>query len=248
MEWPYSLAIAIAGLPLMLIIRMWRYSEAPLARRLEVLFFCSVFVVSVAATTQLYSPSQIPWHFLAKPPVEAMQSDHRVFSSELAVAPNNSGPSLSEPALTSAPPEGGIVDNRFKSNGLSGLDGWTAVYDISAHMVYLPNGATLEAHSGLGANLDDPRFVHKRMQGATPPHVYELALREKPFHGVRALRLKPIGGSGDIFGRSGLLAHTYMLGPKGHSNGCVVFKHFNAFLQAFESGDVKRLVVMAHID
>ncbi len=248
MEWPYSYTIAIAGLPLALIIWIWRYSEVPLARRLEVLFFFSVFVGSVAATTQLHSPSQVPWRFLAKPPVEAMQSDRRAFSSELAVSPNNSGPSHSEPALTYAPPEGGIVDNRFTSNGLSGLDRWTAVYDISTHLVYLPNGATLEAHSGRGANLDDPRYVHKRMQGATPPHVYELALREKPFHGVRALRLKPIGGNGHIFGRSGLLAHTYMLGPKGDSNGCLVFKHYNAFLQAFESGDVKRLVVMAHID
>ncbi|MBM3563727.1 MAG: DUF2778 domain-containing protein [Alphaproteobacteria bacterium] len=248
MDWPYSYTIAIAGLLLAFFVRIWRYSEAPLARRLEVFFFLSLFAGSVAATTRLYDPSQLLWRVLAKPPVEATQADQRGFSSELAVAPKSSGPSLSESALTYASPEGGIVDSRFASNGLSGLDRWTAVYDISAHMVYLPNGATLEAHSGLGAHLDDPRYVHKRMQGATPPHVYELALREKPFHGIRALRLKPIGGSGHIFGRSGLLAHTYMLGPKGHSNGCVVFKHYNAFLQAFESGDVKRLVVMAHID
>ena len=31
-----------------------------------------------------------------------------------------------------------------------GYDGQTAVYDISNHVVYLPNGAKLEAHSGLG--------------------------------------------------------------------------------------------------
>jgi hypothetical protein len=248
MEWPFSYTIAIAGLPLAFIIWIWRYSEAPLARRFEVLFFFSLFVGSVAASTQLFSPSQFPWRFLAKPPVEAVQSDRRGLSSELAVAPKNSGPSLSEPALNYAPPESGIADNRFASNGLSGLDRWTAVYDISAHMVYLPNGAALEAHSGRGANLDDPRNVHKRMEGATPPHVYELAVREKPFHGVRALRLKPIGGNGYIYGRTGLLAHTYMLGPKGDSNGCVVFKRYDAFLQAFESGEVKRLVVMAHID
>jgi hypothetical protein len=128
------------------------------------------------------------------------------------------------------------------------LDRWTAVYDISAHTVYLPNGAMLEAHSGLGPNLDNPRFVHERMRGATPPHVYELAFREKPFHGIRALRLKPVGGKDNIFGRSGLLAHTYMLGPKGDSNGCVVFKEYDAFLQAFESGEIKRLVVVASLD
>ena len=241
MEWPYSYTIAIAGLLLALIIRTWRYSEVPLARQLEVVFFFSVFVGLVGATAALYRPWQIP-------PVEATQSGHRVFSSELAGARTNSGPSLSGPALTYAPPERGVVDDRFTSNDLSGLDRWTAVYDISAHTVYLPNGATLEAHSGRGAKLDDPRYVHERMRGATPPHVYELALREKPFHGVRALRLTPIGGNGYTFGRSGLLAHTYMLGPNGDSSGCVVFKDYNAFLHAFESGEVKRLAVIAHID
>ena len=123
---------------------------------------------------------------------------------------------------------------------------WTAVYDISAHTVYLPDGTKLEAHSGRGGRLDDPRYVHEQMRGATPPNVYELALREKTFHGVQALRLKPVGG-GNIFGRSGLLAHTYMLGPKGESNGCVVFKNYNAFLQAFQNGQVKRLIVVDNL-
>jgi hypothetical protein len=134
-----------------------------------------------------------------------------------------------------------------RSVQLARFDRWTAVYDISAHTVYLPNGTKLEAHSGLGARLDDPRFVHERMRGATPPSVYELALREKPFHGVRALRLKPTDG-GKVFGRRGLLAHTYMLGPKGDSNGCVVFKDYNVFLQAFEAGVLKRLAVVARLD
>jgi hypothetical protein len=58
------------------------------------------------------------------------------------------------------------------------------------------------------------------------------------------LRLKPAGG-GDVYGRTGLLAHTYMLGPNGDSNGCVSFKDYNAFLQAFQNGEVKRLVVVA---
>ena len=124
---------------------------------------------------------------------------------------------------------------------------WTAVYDISAHTVYLPDGTKLEAHSGQGGRLDDPRYVHEHMRGATPPNVYELALREKTFHGVQALRLKPVGG-GNIFGRSGLLAHTYMLGPKGESNGCVVFKNYNAFLQAFQNGQVKRLFVVDNLN
>jgi len=121
-----------------------------------------------------------------------------------------------------------------------------AVYDISAHTVYLHDGTKLEAHSGRGGRLDDPRYVHEHMRGATPPNVYELALREKTFHGVQALRLKPLGG-GNTFGRKGLLAHTYMLGPKGESNGCVVFKNYNAFLQAFQNGQVKHLIVVDNL-
>lgn len=121
----------------------------------------------------------------------------------------------------------------------------TAVYDISARMVYMPNGDRLEAHSGLGDKMDDPRFAHVRMQGVTPPHVYDLTEREALFHGVRAIRLNPVGGSGAIHGRAGLLAHTYLLGPRGDSNGCVSFKDYDRFLQAFLRGEVKRLVVVA---
>jgi hypothetical protein len=124
----------------------------------------------------------------------------------------------------------------------------TAVYDISARMVYLPDGSRLEAHSGLGARLDDPRYVHVRMQGATPPHVYDLEPREALFHGVAALRLKPVGGEGAIFGRTGLLAHTYMLGPNGDSNGCVSFKDYDAFLHAYRNGGIKRLAVVAKVE
>lgn len=134
-----------------------------------------------------------------------------------------------------------------QSGPLRGYDRWTAVYDISAHRVYLPNGRQLEAHSGLGSRLDDPRYVHERMRGATPPNVYELAPREKPFHGVRALRLKPMDRD-RVFGRTGLLAHTYMLGPKGDSNGCVVFKDYDAFLRAFDAGELRRLAVVARLD
>ena len=121
----------------------------------------------------------------------------------------------------------------------------TAVYDISARMVYLPNGERLEAHSGLRESLDDPRQVTVRMRGPTPPGVYDLTEREKPFHGVRALRLNPVGGSAAVHGRAGLLAHTYMLGPNGDSNGCVSFKDYNRFLQAYLKGEVQRLVVVA---
>ena len=54
-----------------------------------------------------------------------------------------------------------------------------------------------------------------------------------------------MGGSAAIHGRDGILAHTYMLGPSGASNGCVVFKDYNRFLQAYLRGDIRRLVVVA---
>ncbi|MGY2050041.1 tlde1 domain-containing protein [Methylobacterium sp. JK268] len=121
----------------------------------------------------------------------------------------------------------------------------TAVYDISARTVTLPNGERLEAHSGLGDKLDDPRFVHVPMRGATPPGTYDLTERETLFHGVRAIRLTPVGGNGAVYGRVGLLAHTFMLGPTGASNGCVSFRNYDRFLQAFLRGEVQRLVVVA---
>jgi hypothetical protein len=123
----------------------------------------------------------------------------------------------------------------------------TAVYDISAHAVYLPDGTKLEAHSGLGSKLDDPSSARIKMHGVTPPHIYELKPREAPFHGVPALRLNPIGGEDAIYGRVGLLAHTYMLGPNGDSNGCVSFRDYNAFLDAYRNKGIRKLAVLAKI-
>jgi Tlde1 domain len=121
--------------------------------------------------------------------------------------------------------------------------GGTAVYDISAHTVYLPNGQALEAHSGLGPYFDDPGHVHMRMRGATPPATYQLTLRESLFHGVQALRLTPVDGQ--TYGRSGLLAHTFMLGQRGDSNGCVSFRNYRAFLEAYMRGEIRHLKVVA---
>jgi Tlde1 domain len=125
--------------------------------------------------------------------------------------------------------------------------GRTAIYDITAHVVYLPNGQRLEAHSGLSSFMDNPRHVHLRMSGATPPNVYRLSLREQLFHGVRAIRLTPVG-SGKMYGRAGMLAHSYMLGPNGQSNGCVSFRNYPEFLNAYLKGEVTRLVVVEHLE
>ncbi|MDH6171939.1 hypothetical protein ABIF44_002087 [Bradyrhizobium japonicum] len=124
----------------------------------------------------------------------------------------------------------------------------TAVYDITAKMVYLPDGTKLEAHSGLGSNLDDPRSSRVRMRGVTPPHIYTLKPREALFHGVPALRLTPIGGESAIYGRDGLLAHTFMLGPNGDSNGCVSFKDYYAFLDAYRNKGIRKLAVLARVE
>jgi hypothetical protein len=199
-----------------------------------------------------------------KPAPPAAPSDNRTFIEKLfGIAPH------SGTALGYAAPETSAIGRSATASSLSGngaassgslfglgrsapsvtslgYDQYTAVYDLSAHTVYLPNGTRLEAHSGLGNRLDDPNHVNERDRGATPPHLYELEPREASFHGVQALRLTPIG-SGDIFGRAGLLAHSYMLGPNGDSNGCVSFKDYEAFLRAYQNGQVKKLAVVARL-
>lgn len=156
----------------------------------------------------------------------------------------------SSPALGYAPAEGGVTTAARSVMSMSSpnarYDQFTAVYDISAHTVYLPNGTRLEAHSGLGSMLDDPRSVTQKMRGATPPTVYALTPREQLFHGVQALRLTPLGGN--VYGRAGLLAHTFMLGPNGDSNGCVSFRNYRAFLQAYQNGEIRRLAVVASVN
>jgi hypothetical protein len=147
--------------------------------------------------------------------------------------------------LASLTPGDGLFAEKPDLSAL-GYDNLTAVYDISARAVYLPNSGRLEAHSGLGSLMDDPSHVNERMVGATPPGVYDLKPREKLFHGVAALRMTPVGES-DALGRSGLLVHSYMLGPNGDSNGCVSIKDYDRFLKAYNNGEVTRLVVVPNL-
>jgi hypothetical protein len=174
---------------------------------------------------------------MPEPPVKA-KPHHR-----LSVAEKLWGPVQ----VASLGPLDGIGRN---DNGVprAPYDKQTAVYVITDKKVYLPDGTVLEAHSGLGAKMDDPRYASVRMRGVTPPHVYDLKLRESLFHGVEALRMLPIGGEDAIFGRDGILAHTYMLGPSGQSNGCVSFKDYDTFLAAFKDGKINRLAVIARLD
>jgi Protein of unknown function (DUF2778) len=175
------------------------------------------------------------------PPPERATAHSAVGRSSPQVAPGPSSPSA------------GAAKNRLRTadlvkdvNSLPDVDSHTAIYDIAAHMVYLPDGHRLEAHSGLGGYMDDARYVGVKGRGATPPNIYDLSLRERSFHGVRAIRLVPVDG-GKMFGRDGMLAHSYMLGPNGESNGCVSFSDYPAFLNAFLRGEVHRLVVVEHL-
>jgi len=122
----------------------------------------------------------------------------------------------------------------------------TAIYDISARVLYMPNGERLEAHSGLGEHMDDLRSVRIRNKGVTPTNVYKLSLREKLFHGVRAVRMTPVAPH-KMYGRDGFLVHSYLLGPQGESNGCVSVNDYPKFLNAFLSGEVDRLVVVERL-
>ena len=152
----------------------------------------------------------------------------------IALAPQAPSTKPAAPVLAYANPDVPMRDNH------------TAIYDIVAHVVYMPDGERLEAHSGLGRMLDDPHYASAKARGPTPPNVYDLTLRSGLFHGVQALRLNPVKDS-KMYGRDGILAHTYMLGASGASFGCVSFKHYDAFLQAFRRGEVNRMVVVPHL-
>jgi hypothetical protein len=148
--------------------------------------------------------------------------------------------------MASLSPDGGGIIRSGIDLGTLGYNRQTAVYDISAKMVYLPSGVGLEAHSGMGDLRDDPVHVSQRMVGATPPATYELKPRERLFHGVRALRMTAVEGS--TLGRSGLLTHSYMLGPEGDSNGCVSIKNYDRFVKAYDDGEINRLVVVTSLE
>jgi len=97
---------------------------------------------------------------------------------------------------------------------------------------------------GIGKMVDNPRYVDVKMGGPTPPHTYDLKMRETRFHGVEALRMLPVDGK-NRNGRNGLLTHSYLLrGGRAESHGCVAFKDYARFLSAFKQGKVRQLVVV----
>jgi hypothetical protein len=95
--------------------------------------------------------------------------------------------------------------------------------------------------------MDDPRHVSRKNRGPTPPNIYKLKLRERLFHGVQALRMLPEDESA-MYGRDGILAHSYLLGSSGQSHGCVSFKEYQKFLRAFLRGEIDRIQVVVRLD
>lgn len=181
-------------------------------------------------------------------PAPKRPSQSRIHLASASDTPVSLAYAPSGPAKSSALP-GSLLKSLMPKDSDSPADvdtSRTAIYDITSRTVYLPNGRRLEAHSGLGGHMDDPRYVHAKRTGPTPPNVYELKLREQLFHGVRAIRLIPTDRS-RMYGRDGMLAHSYLLGPNGESNGCVSLKDYAAFLDAFDRGEINRLVVVERL-
>jgi hypothetical protein len=200
-------------------------------RRFESTEDCpSSFDGSLASAMQVLASS------LRLPPDQGIEKKRADAPPKSTIAKASIGFSLSPARKEKVKEVAGIED-----------DGRTAIYDITARTVYLPSGRRLEAHSGLGNFMDNPRHVHLRMRGATPPGLYHLTLRERLFHGVRAIRLNP-ADYGRMYGRDGILAHTYMLGANGQSNGCVSFNNYPEFLNAYLRGEITRLAVVEHLD
>jgi hypothetical protein len=118
-----------------------------------------------------------------------------------------------------------------------------AIYDISAKTVYMPDGTRFEAHSGLGSFRDNPKYKNVKTKGPTPPNTYRLSMRESPFHGVPALRMTPQDPS-KMYGRDGILTHTYLRRRPGDSAGCVAFKDYYKFLKYYQRGEIHTMVVV----
>lgn len=164
-----------------------------------------------------------------KPAVAAVEEEEEAPKALAFARPEN--PMKEAPAKTVPWPDRG--GNSMK----------VAVYDISNGVVHMPSGERLEAHSGIGEMRDNPKYTHVKMRGPTPPGTYRLSMREKLFHGVAAIRLTPTDGINPL-GRTGLLAHSYLLRTRGDSHGCVAFANYDKFLRAFQRGEITHMVIV----
>ena len=120
-----------------------------------------------------------------------------------------------------------------------------AVYDINTDKTSMPDGNVLEAHSGIGNMVDNPRYVHIKMDVPTPPRTYNLKIRKSRFHGFVAIRMLPFDGK-NKYGRDSLLTHSYLLhGSSEKSHGYVALTEYKRFLTALKQGKVKQRVIVS---
>ncbi|MBW6422690.1 DUF2778 domain-containing protein [Rhizobium sp. XQZ8] len=160
--------------------------------------------------------------------------------------PDRSGDDSKPTVLAFAKPDNPMRDTPAPSQTMPswpGIGAKVAVYDITNATVFMPNGTKLEAHSGIGGMRDNPKFTHVKMRGPTPPGTYKLSMRESLFHGVAAIRLTPVDGKAPQ-GRTGLLAHSFLLRVRGDSHGCVAFAEYDRFLKAFQRGEITHMVIV----
>jgi hypothetical protein len=261
---PVTVAPPIVPLPRKRVVERAERVPLPPLRPFDRMEVVKAAVARLAATAEI--PRPLATANPVRAPAKPTEPEPEITGSIVARRDPAPAPPRPEPAIPMAPapampapampsPAAPAVAERRAAPRLAYADpkslltpdSRTAIYDIAAHTVYLPGGERLEAHSGLGRFLDDPRFITQKARGPTPPNVYHLTLRGELFHGVRAIRLTPEDDR-KMFGRDGILAHTYMLGPSGQSFGCVSFRNYPEFLNAFLRGEIDRLVVVPHLE
>jgi hypothetical protein len=190
----------------------------------------------------------------AEGPLPAARPQTAAKALEAMAAARSTKPSLAAPTERSEEQTSTVLAYARPENPLKSVPKVTpmpdpgtkkvAIYDITNGVVHMPNGTKLEAHSGIGHMRDNPKYTHVKMKGPTPPGTYKLSMREKPFHGVAAIRLTSVDGKHPQ-NRTGLLAHTYLLRSRpGDSHGCVAFKHYDKFLAAFRRGEITHMVIV----
>ncbi|WP_269581607.1 DUF2778 domain-containing protein [Roseibium sp. Sym1] len=204
-------------------------------------------VVASLATTVPAKPGAIV------PPTPDLKPEPPVRSKPATATRRSAEPEDASPVLAYARPgnpeddEDGVFGGLGKlfggSKGIPGPGSKIAIYDVSAATVHMPDGTKLEAHSGIGHRMDNPKYAYVKNLGPTPPNVYRLRMRERRFHGVEAIRMLPMDRAA-MKGRDGMLTHTRLLRRSIGSHGCVAFKDYNKFLNAFKRGKVKTLIVV----
>lgn len=209
----------------------------------------------VSVVASLAAPSHFkPGAILPPAPTVKPDPPRRAKPASRTPANESVKPRNGAPALAYAAPgnpeneEAGVFSGIGKlfngsRGGLPGRGSGIAVYDISAATVHMPDGTKLEAHSGIGHRMDNPKYAYVKNLGPTPPNVYKLRMRERRFHGVEAIRMLPLDKAA-MKGRDGMLTHTRLLRNSIGSHGCVAFKDYNKFLRAYKSGKVKTLIVV----